>query len=533
HYAVPTLRRADDAARKYQPSSRTQKMPSAEALSRKDERERALQRIIEEANELKRKEHELREATGTVTSVSKRSAGHSSIPPRTESPLSPMSTRSEAAVNRPSAQKTPHQRTPSDGNNNSIRNGSNASSNVPATARRNMPMVSPTRPIVQHRNLYIPPKTTTYHNEMMYVTWSGSSSSLLPHTRPTDALHQKSEKPKTSRPSISSITKSSISVGSYEAERESPSKGRADNAPSLSRHPQLSGSVNSLLTKLSPAFRPTSPESLGTPSPPLTPNASSNIRKVKEAVRQQSLGQKSASKMLLRSQLENSSSVGSQSSVNSENSSRANSRENGASTPSRLNSENGEITNNISKMLKQGLPALKKVGAPVEKGGIALGKVLSTNTGNNAKPTEPTRITSNQQTTVFAQLPPLAPPPPPPPPPPTLLVSNTPSATIPRIAGLMKIIPQDTGSMGEMVDSVLTPLPPRWRNWVVRGVFTLIVVSMFSFIVSRGPACLMALMFCIHRRRRDMLHEREKLRACEALDPILPALTSVVSLRLT
>ncbi|XGW30825.1 hypothetical protein V3C99_009634 [Haemonchus contortus] len=71
------------------------------------------------------------------------------------------------------------------------------------------------------------------------------------------------------------------------------------------------------------------------------------------------------------------------------------------------------------------------------------------------------------------------------------------SAQRSSIAGLMKIIPQDTGSMGELVDSVLTPLPPRWRNWVVRGVFTIIMVSMFSFIVSRGPTWLMALVFAI------------------------------------
>ncbi|VDL72328.1 unnamed protein product [Nippostrongylus brasiliensis] len=66
-----------------------------------------------------------------------------------------------------------------------------------------------------------------------------------------------------------------------------------------------------------------------------------------------------------------------------------------------------------------------------------------------------------------------------------------------RISGLTKIIPQDTGSMGELVDSVLAPLPARWRNWVVRGVFTIIMVSMFSFIVSRGPTWLMALVFAI------------------------------------
>uniref|UniRef100_A0A1I7XBJ8 Phosphatidate cytidylyltransferase n=1 Tax=Heterorhabditis bacteriophora TaxID=37862 RepID=A0A1I7XBJ8_HETBA len=62
---------------------------------------------------------------------------------------------------------------------------------------------------------------------------------------------------------------------------------------------------------------------------------------------------------------------------------------------------------------------------------------------------------------------------------------------------LTKMIPQDSGSMGHLIDSVLAPLPHRWRNWVVRGVFTIIMVSLFCFIVNRGPTWLMALVFAI------------------------------------
>ncbi|CAJ0602632.1 unnamed protein product [Cylicocyclus nassatus] len=65
------------------------------------------------------------------------------------------------------------------------------------------------------------------------------------------------------------------------------------------------------------------------------------------------------------------------------------------------------------------------------------------------------------------------------------------------VSKFTKMIPQDTGSMGELVDSLLATLPARWRNWVVRGVFTIIMVSLFSFIVSRGPTWLMALVFAI------------------------------------
>ncbi|CAD6194530.1 unnamed protein product [Caenorhabditis auriculariae] len=66
-----------------------------------------------------------------------------------------------------------------------------------------------------------------------------------------------------------------------------------------------------------------------------------------------------------------------------------------------------------------------------------------------------------------------------------------------RMERYTKSIPQDKGSLGEFADSFLESLPPRWRNWVVRGVFTFIMVSMFSFLVNRGATWLMALVFLI------------------------------------
>ncbi|PAV91049.1 hypothetical protein WR25_01260 isoform C [Diploscapter pachys] len=62
---------------------------------------------------------------------------------------------------------------------------------------------------------------------------------------------------------------------------------------------------------------------------------------------------------------------------------------------------------------------------------------------------------------------------------------------------MKNVIPQDTGSLGTMIDSILEPLPPRWRNWVVRGVFTIIMVSSFTYIVNRGTTWLMFLVFLI------------------------------------
>lgn len=58
---------------------------------------------------------------------------------------------------------------------------------------------------------------------------------------------------------------------------------------------------------------------------------------------------------------------------------------------------------------------------------------------------------------------------------------------------LTRAIPQDKGSLGVFADSLLEALPPRWRNWVVRGLFTIIMISTFIFIVSRGATWLMFL----------------------------------------
>ncbi|CAI4229526.1 unnamed protein product [Auanema sp. JU1783] len=66
-----------------------------------------------------------------------------------------------------------------------------------------------------------------------------------------------------------------------------------------------------------------------------------------------------------------------------------------------------------------------------------------------------------------------------------------------RIDKLTEMIPQDSGSMGAFVDSLLDTLPPRWKNWIVRGVFTIIMVSCFTFIVNRGLTWLMGLVFII------------------------------------
>ncbi|KAI6190892.1 Phosphatidate cytidylyltransferase [Aphelenchoides bicaudatus] len=62
---------------------------------------------------------------------------------------------------------------------------------------------------------------------------------------------------------------------------------------------------------------------------------------------------------------------------------------------------------------------------------------------------------------------------------------------------IKELLPQGSDSMGSYVDSSLSGLPPRWRNWIVRGVFTIFMIAGFAFIVSKGATWLMFLVFVI------------------------------------
>ncbi|KAL3982832.1 Cytidylyltransferase family protein [Acanthocheilonema viteae] len=66
-----------------------------------------------------------------------------------------------------------------------------------------------------------------------------------------------------------------------------------------------------------------------------------------------------------------------------------------------------------------------------------------------------------------------------------------------RISQLTKDLPQGSDHLGAFIDPVLLPLPPRWRNWVVRGIFSVIMVSLFAVIIKMGATWLMALVFVI------------------------------------
>lgn len=53
-------------------------------------------------------------------------------------------------------------------------------------------------------------------------------------------------------------------------------------------------------------------------------------------------------------------------------------------------------------------------------------------------------------------------------------------------------IGQDKGSVGTaLLESALSGLPPRWRNWAIRGIFTWVMIGGFGFLIWGGPPILM------------------------------------------
>ncbi|XP_059227036.1 phosphatidate cytidylyltransferase, photoreceptor-specific isoform X1 [Stomoxys calcitrans] len=56
---------------------------------------------------------------------------------------------------------------------------------------------------------------------------------------------------------------------------------------------------------------------------------------------------------------------------------------------------------------------------------------------------------------------------------------------------LSNLLPQGTDKKPEILDSALKDLPERWKNWVIRGIFTWIMICGFCLIIYGGPLALM------------------------------------------
>lgn len=66
-----------------------------------------------------------------------------------------------------------------------------------------------------------------------------------------------------------------------------------------------------------------------------------------------------------------------------------------------------------------------------------------------------------------------------------------------RLHKLRKVLPQSSDKLGVYIDTLLSKLPERWRNWVVRGIFSIVMICFFYFIVKRGVTWLMGLVFLL------------------------------------
>lgn len=66
-----------------------------------------------------------------------------------------------------------------------------------------------------------------------------------------------------------------------------------------------------------------------------------------------------------------------------------------------------------------------------------------------------------------------------------------------NIEDLMKGLPQASDKTNIILDKVLSTFPTKWRNYIVRSIFTLVMVSCFCGIIYCGPLALMFTTLCV------------------------------------
>ena len=54
----------------------------------------------------------------------------------------------------------------------------------------------------------------------------------------------------------------------------------------------------------------------------------------------------------------------------------------------------------------------------------------------------------------------------------------------------------------DALDQALSGLPPRWKNWVIRGIFTWLMIGGFVLIIYGGPLALMLTTFLVQVKVR-------------------------------
>lgn len=63
---------------------------------------------------------------------------------------------------------------------------------------------------------------------------------------------------------------------------------------------------------------------------------------------------------------------------------------------------------------------------------------------------------------------------------------KSPEKAVPAVS-----IPQGTDKIPSVLSSMLSGLPDRWRNWIIRGIFTWILIGIFGLVIYGGPLALM------------------------------------------
>nr|CAG4645476.1 EOG090X04NQ [Lynceus sp. MCZ IZ 141354] len=62
---------------------------------------------------------------------------------------------------------------------------------------------------------------------------------------------------------------------------------------------------------------------------------------------------------------------------------------------------------------------------------------------------------------------------------------------------LSGLTPTGTDKTPEILDTTLSSLSPRWRNWVIRGIFTWLMIGAFALLIYAGPVALMAIVLMV------------------------------------
>nr|SVE75702.1 EOG090X04NQ [Daphnia hispanica] len=62
---------------------------------------------------------------------------------------------------------------------------------------------------------------------------------------------------------------------------------------------------------------------------------------------------------------------------------------------------------------------------------------------------------------------------------------------------LSNTIPSGTDKAPELLDATLSSLPPKWRNWVIRGIFTWVMIFGFALVIYAGPLALMLVVLAV------------------------------------